>query len=234
MGPFVAIAVMAVLTVAGQLLWPSRIRRIGRALAAQPRARVQEAHGTVRLTGSVRRVGQLLQAPLSGRPCVAYELLIYEPVRTGQGLASWYRLVEMRQAHPFVVADESGEARVDTSGPFLLALVHDRAGATGGLSWYPGKHRELGLFLESAGFVPSTWLGFWKPFRYAEGVLEEGELASVGGACDREVDPTGDRADARSPPERLVLRGTETLPLLITDAREAHSEPEGKSQRARR
>ena len=137
-------------------------------------------------------------------------------------MAGWHCLVEMRQACPFALADESGQARVDTSGPSVLALVHDRTGATGGLSRYPGKHPELGVFLESAGFVPSTLFGFWRPFRYAEGVLEEGEVASVGGACDREVDPTGDRGDARSPPERLVLRGSDTAPLLISDAREAH------------
>jgi hypothetical protein len=52
-------------------------------------------------------------------------------------------------------------------------------------------------------------------------VLEEGELVSVGGGSAREVDPTGDKPDPRSPPERLILRGTEALPLLISDERAA-------------
>ena len=200
MGPYVALAVMLAATVTGHFFWPSRKRRIGRALAARPHARVHEAHGTVRLTGKVRRIGALLQAPLSGRPCVAYELLIYEPVRTGgRSMGVWH-------------------------------CLHDRTGATGGLlSRYPGKHGELGMFLESVGFVPRTWLGFWRPFRYAEGVLEEGAFVWVSGASDREVDPTGDKSDARSPPERLVLRGTDTLPLIISDAREAPPSRSGHS-----
>jgi len=57
-------------------------------------------------------------------------------------------------------------------------------------------------------------------------VLEEGELVSVGGAGARDLDKTGDSPDGRSQPERLVLRGTESLPLLIRDGREAGSEPE--------
>jgi hypothetical protein len=227
-GPFIALAAVALLTTAGQVFWPSRTKRINRTLAAQPRARVQEAHGTVRLTGRVRRTGEPLYAPLSGRRCVAYEMFIYERLRPGGvGMSGWHRFVEQRQVDPFVVADESGEARVDTSGPFRLALVHDRIGTTGGFGPYPGTHRELGQFLESVGVETRGWLGFWKVFHYREGVIEEGELVSVGGACTREVDPTGDRADPRSPPERLVLHGTEALPLLISDGRAARSEHEG-------
>ncbi|HXI59876.1 MAG TPA: hypothetical protein VNO55_27600 [Polyangia bacterium] len=220
-----ALAGVAVLTIAGQLLFPTRARRISRALAAQRRVRVQEASGAVRLTGRVRRAGELLRSQLSGRPCVAYEVFVYVPGATGgQSMANWLRLVDLRQACPFVIADESGEARVDTSGPFFLALVHDRVGSTG-FSRYPGKHGLLGLLLEERGFRPSNWLGFWKGFSYVEGVLKEGELVSVGGGSAREVDPTGDKPDPRSPPERLVLRGTEALPLLISDERAALREP---------
>ncbi len=122
-----------------------------------------------------------------------------------------------------MVADESGEARVDTSGPFDLALVHDRHGGSGGR--YPGKHCDLGLLLEAAGVKPTNWLGRWRGFRYLEGVLEEGELVSVGGGSAWEVDPTGDKPDPRAPPERVVLRGTQTLPLLISDERAALREP---------
>jgi len=46
-------------------------------------------------------------------------------------------------------------------------------------------------------------------------VLERGELVSVGGDSRREIDQAGDSPNLRSPPERLVLRGSEAQPLLI-------------------
>jgi hypothetical protein len=221
-GPFIAIGVFTLMTFVGHYLLPSRAKRIQRKLAAQPRTRIKQAEGAVRVSGRVRRIGELLHAPLSGRACVAYELIVES---TGSSVGSdgfRHRWVDRRQACPFVVADESGEARIDPSGPFLLALVIDRTGTTGWLDPYPGKHRELGAYLQSLGFRPTNWMGRWAgSLYYAEGVLEEGEMVSVSGDSAREIDPMGERTGPRSPPERLVLRGTEAQPLLISDARAA-------------
>jgi len=218
--PIVALAVLAVAAVAGNLLFPPREARIERELAAEPRALIAEAQDTVRLVGRVRRVDELLQAPLSGRPCVAYALLVDQAVTAGsQGMSNWRRRVEIQQARPFIVADETGEARVDTSGPVRMALVYDRSGATSWLREYPGKYRELSLCLESAGIGATNWLGRWKGFRYGEGVIEEGQVVTVGGSSAREVDPGGIRPGPRSMPELLVLRGSEASPLLISGER---------------
>lgn len=216
MGPVLAIGVLTLLIVAGHYFLPGRAERVRRALAAQPRALVEEAQGTVRVTGRVRRIGELLRAPLSGRPCVAYEMLVNE---AGNGMGSLpYCLVESQQACPFVVADESGEARVDPSGPLRIAVVHDRTGTTSWLGEYPGKHREFARFLHAAGFPATGWLGRWKVFYYAEGVIEEGQVVTVGGSSAHELDPAV-RSDPRSVPERLVLRGYVDNPLLISGTR---------------
>ncbi len=58
-------------------------------------------------------------------------------------------------------------------------------------------------------------------FYYAEGVLEEGELVAVSADSVLEVDATGERDSPRAQPQRLVLRGTEAVPLLISDRSDA-------------
>ncbi len=190
-----------------------------RALSALPSARIGEAHGTVRVSGRIRQGDQSLKAPLSGRRCVGYELVIYisGAVTGGTGNMyqppAWRRLVDMQKACPFLVADESGEARVDTSGPFSLILVDDRTGTTKGP--HPGEHRELARFLKSKGIDATTWLGNWRAFKYGEGILREGDRVTIGGDTAEEIDPRGERTGLRSPPEKLVLRGTEARPLLI-------------------
>jgi hypothetical protein len=218
--PYIALGVLTLVLAVANYLLPSRRKRINRALASKPRALVRDAHGSVRLIGRIRRSGDLLRAPLSGRPCIAYEVLVDEPgLVSKRGGAEWRRMVELREAQSFFVADESGEARIDTSGPFLMSVDYDRSGKTEGK--YPGKHQDLASFLTSIDVVSTDWLGEWISFRYAEGVLEDGELVTVSADSVLEVDSGGERAGPRSPPQRLVLRGTEALPLLISDAREA-------------
>ena len=192
-----------------------RARRTERALAARQRTWISEAHGPVRVTGRIHRDAKLLEAPLSGRPCVAYELVIDELSSGSPSL--WQRFLDLRQACPFLLEDDSSTARIDTAGPGFVALIHDRVGVTSGI--YPGNHLELSMVLESCGVLPMTWLGRWRPLRYAEGVLEPGELVTVGGHGAREIDPGGDRPSVRSPPQRLVIRGSEEEPLLITCVR---------------
>jgi hypothetical protein len=221
LGPYIALAVLTLGIGAADYFWPNRRKRVNRGLAARPRALVHDAQGTVRLTGRIRRTGELLQAPLSGRPCVAYELVVDAPPRmSGPGMDARPRLVEVGEACPFLVADESGEARVDTSGPFLMSLSHDLTGDTDGCK-YPDEHRALASFLLSLDVVPTNWLGRWRRFHYAEGVLEEGKLVAVSAESVLEVDAMGERAGPRSQPQRLVLRGTEAVPLLISDRSDA-------------
>jgi len=219
-GPLIAIGVMTVLTTAAQILWQSpakrRARRIERALAARPRAWIGEARGLVRVTGRIHHDGELAEAPLSGRPCVVYELVVEAFVKHG-GTGLWRRLLDLQHARPFLLTDETGTARIDTSVPFFLALVHDRVGKTSGP--YPGKHRALSLLLEDMGLKATDWRGRWRPICYSEGVLAQDELVSVGGDATRQIDQGGESPGPRSPPERLVLRGTEAQPLLIGHAR---------------
>ena len=52
----------------------SRDARTARTLSDRPRTRIAEGgDGTIRVTGRVRRHGELLKAPVSGRPCVAFQ-----------------------------------------------------------------------------------------------------------------------------------------------------------------
>lgn len=218
-GLFIAFGVMAMVVTGGYFSPRNRARRRARrterALAARRRTWISEAHGPVRVTGRIQRDAKVLEAPLSGRHCVAYELVVDE--FSGGAPALWRRLLDLRQACPFLLEDDSGTARIETAGPGFVALVHDRVGVTSGV--YPGNHRALSMVLESWGLLPMTWLGRWMPLRYAEGVLEPGELVTVGGNGAREIDQGGDSPSLRSPPQRLVIRGSEAEPLLISCVR---------------
>jgi hypothetical protein len=216
-GAIVAIGVISAFTAGWTILFPNRTRRVQRALASRERSWINLAHGAVKLTGRVRRARETWEAPLSGRECVAYELVVMTPVTAGGNGRFWETLVELREGCSFLVVDDSGTARIDTSGPYELALTPACTGKTKGI--YPGKHRALGELLESRGIRPTTWLGRWRAIHYTESVLEPGMLVSVGGVGEWEADPDGERDSLRSMPKRLVLCGTESQPLLIGAAK---------------
>jgi hypothetical protein len=213
---FVILVVAGLLLVARQVGKdrPNAEERARRTLARRPRTRVGEAsESLLRVTGRVRLRGEPMTAPLSGRPCVAFKVSVVQ--RRGR---MWFPVLNLRKAHPFAVADESGEARIDTSGPYKLLLVPELEGQT---DWRDRTDAEtlkaLGDLLESRKIATKNWYGGWKRTRYEESILAEGDKVTVGGMGFHEPSAEGTRANLREPPQRLVLRGTPGHPLLIDD-----------------
>src|SRR5262245_20582255 len=79
------------------------------ALGRRPTTPIREGQpGLLLLRGRARRAEGLLEAPITGRPCLAYAM---QP-RSGLGL---------RQSVPFVLEDDGGTARVESTRAALLA-----------------------------------------------------------------------------------------------------------------
>jgi hypothetical protein len=74
----------------------------------------------VTLTGVVRAAGPLLTAPLSGRPCLAYQARarLFDPIRPGHVIAA-PTAIEMT---PFVIVTPRGEVRVPAQ-PIAFAIA---------------------------------------------------------------------------------------------------------------
>ena len=213
-----AILVAAVVRVAYRGLFGDDAR-IRRALGRRPSVRISDAKdGEVRLTGTIHPAGELLHAPVTQRPCAGYKVIV--EVRATDG---WERVIDLEDARPFKLVDESGEALVDTAaGPFALALVPDRRGTNPvRQSAEGGDIRAVRSLLNSADIATTDLMDSPKKFRYREAVLLPGRRASVGGIGAREVTPDGQRTGRREPPQRFVVRGTADSPLLVSDRGDA-------------
>jgi len=195
-----------------RLVWGGRGRKkeIQKELASRPLSRIGEASGAaLRVAGRLQVRGDLLTAPVSGRPCVAFQLRV-EEFKTQNRIAGWHTLLDLQDARSFGLSDETGDALVDAGTPFLLALVLDVKGGTG----WPDA-------VDAAQMATVDTLIGRKPkdqrrLRFAEGVLNEGDLVSVAGSGDRTLNPT--ERSLRDPPMWLVLRGTDEEPLWISSA----------------
>ncbi|HET6149808.1 MAG TPA: hypothetical protein VFH68_19875 [Polyangia bacterium] len=192
--------------------------RVKRSLVRRPRVAIARApDGVVRITGRVRAGGALLVAPVTQRPCVAYQLVI-----EGDEQGSWGSVLELQDARPFTLVDQTGEAFVDVADrSFLLALVPDKRGWTRSDADQDASTQAVRLLLRSAHVAIDGMFDGPRRFRYREAALVEGRRVAVGGQGTREVTPDGARPSVREPPQRYVVRGSADEPLLISDLREA-------------
>jgi len=172
--------------------------------------------GSVKLDGTVRLLEERFRAPISGRECALYHVVIRELRQSGKS-SRWVTLVDDRRGGDFLLEDETGRALVRASEPRLdLAIVMDAHKRSGALH---GATPELEEVLRRYGQSSSGVFGRAKDLRYEEGVLEEGERAVVLGVSRWELDPDPSAtAGYRGKARRLVVAAPPGDPLLVSDA----------------
>jgi hypothetical protein len=189
----------------------STLRRL-RATPQLPIGQVPE--GTeVRIRGRVEPLSPPGQAPLTGRACVFYEVIVEE--KRGGKNKHWVRVIREIHGVPFAVVDDTGRAIVDASGA-KLALHHDVTTRSGTLDDADAREQAL---LARHNIAATGWV-FNKTMRYSEAVIEPGETVVVAGQGIREPDPdaVGQVAGYREGlPTRLRLTSSATFPLYVSD-----------------
>lgn len=198
--------------------WLRPDRRVANALRSAERSLIAHAQPGVRkLEGKARQRDALLTAPISGRRCLAYVLIVEE----GRALVGWVPLLRELKAVSFLLQDGTGTAVIEPGEAFELALANTEEGASGGRR----PHAPLVEHLRRIGLATESRLGFAKRLRFEEGALSPDGWVTVGGVLGFEPAPEGERKGYRLPPQVLVMRGHADFPLLLSD------EPEARAQR---
>lgn len=193
--------------------WFSKEQKIRRALRnVRPTPIGQVREGLVKISGACRPLN-VLRAPLSGRACAYYEVLVEQKVSSGKS-SHWRTIIREVEERDFVVEDGTGRARIE--------MVAIEAAVTRDGHWSSGTFNdaspELEAFLNRHGHGSEGWI-FNKTLRYREGVIEPGEQVAVLGWAEREIDPEpgGAGHGFRDPASRVVLRGNGVQPLRVSD-----------------
>lgn len=185
----VAIAAVVVLTMVGVYHMAS-----GKDLAAKqqligaPWADIGDAPTGVdiRLSGRLALFhGESLSAPLSGRTCSAWRIIIEEEYNDGDS-SSWKKVVDEHEAVDFLLIDDTGRARVEAMHITLIADYD----AKGGKDTFRDVPEELAAILTKRGVRESSWWSRQRNFRYRESALEVDELVTVAGCGRWENDPS--------------------------------------------
>jgi len=137
-GAQVLAGVAAVFAALGLYGFLSRIRR-DRAVADTPLVRVRSAaQGYVKLTGRAQPAsGTPTAAPLSGRPCVWWEIRVDEQGGTDEkGHRNWVELEHRISIDPFLLVDEGAECLVGPVQAEVTSTSYD--------IWYGNSRRPSG------------------------------------------------------------------------------------------
>jgi hypothetical protein len=149
-----------------------------------------------RIVGKVRLLGEPLAAPLSARPCCAWD------ARVADG--SNAELLREIGKQDFVVEDETGRALVRAETARIIVKRDGSYQSQGRQATSPQE-----AFLARHGRLPSGELN------YREGALTPGETVAVVGTPWHEPDPDPKAGAAfREMPMRLVFGGAD---LYVTD-----------------
>lgn len=212
MGLAVAVVAGTVFVVVLATVFAERARLL-RWMRRQPRRAIADAvdGAVVRLVGQVTVSGTPLQAPLTGRPCAAWRIVI-EEYRSNGKTGSWHQVGEAHDGVEFVIDDGTGRAWIEPRAA-RVEMVFDQTTRSGTLD--DPTAIEEGLLLR-LGISGRGWL-FNKSLRYREGALEPGETIAVVGQVHREPDPAGGGGGYRTAPMRTRMGGAGERGLVITD-----------------
>lgn len=184
-------------------------------MRAIPRKRVADVLDgeTVRVVGVVE-AHQTIAAPLSGRPCVHWRVIVKER-RLGKS-PRFVTILDDQGGTDFVVRDETGRARVVNEQ--VNAQLRNAAQFSFG-SLFETREPRVAEYLRSRPGLQGT--SFSSPMQLEERIVQLGDCLCAVGVGHWEVDPEaearpvgGYRDDQR--PKRLVVRRGD-LWLTLTD-----------------
>ena len=172
--------------------------------------RIQE-NEYAKIIGKAKHVNKPLVAPLSGRPCVYYHVIVEV-----KGDKSWIKMINEEKHQDFFIESSSEMAIVKMSSlqksMRRFYLVKDYKEKSGFRNDAPEK---LEAYLKYHNKKSTGLLGINKTIRYTEGVIELDEPIAVKGLAQWKT--LNEPIEGYSYSKILTLTGTKKVKLLITD-----------------
>jgi hypothetical protein len=164
-----------------------------------------------KIIGKAKHVGEPLVAPLSGRKCVYYHVVVEV-----KGDKSWRKIIDDVKSQDFFISAASEMAIVKTSNlradSKYIHLVKDFSKNSGFRKDAP---ENLEAYLKKHGKKSTGLFGVNKQMRYREGVIEIDENIAVKGMAEWES--LNEPINGYSYSKILTLTGTKKQKLLVTD-----------------
>lgn len=177
------------------------VRWRSRQLSVTPIDRIND--GTrVKIVGRVDAAAPPLEAPITGRACVAWSVEVQEA-------PGWESVLQAQEAQALLVRDGSGRPAMVHATRARVLIDTDET------SWPLVPTARMRAFLQRHGVRERGNYGSVRPYRYCEAAIEPGATITVVGVARLEVDTTGIAGSYREPPLRARFAAEARTPLWI-------------------
>ncbi len=200
--------------------YSSKKRRLLRGLKkakAIPIHKIQENKYS-KIVGKAKYVKEPLTAPLTGRPCVFFQVIVEQQ----DGRDSWTTVIDQTRTVDFFI-EKGGEmaiVKLEQAGSNKLVILDkDRIMESGPLK---NANEQLESYLKGFGKKSTNLFGWNKTLRYKEGIIEPDEEIVVTGVAEWKTlkEPIAGYNYSKV----LTLNGTIDHKLLVSDLEIAVSE----------
>lgn len=163
-----------------------------------------------KIIGKIVFAGQTLLAPLTGRPCAAYQVEIQEWKRSGKR-HRWVTVITEEKKGDIIINDGTQHAWIEHEGLHFYLMQDGNFSSGAGNDAAP----HLEAYLSAHGRNSTNFFGWNRSIRYREGILEENELLAVvgcgnwGSARQKKLNLPVDRI--------LTVSGDESTKIYLTD-----------------
>jgi hypothetical protein len=163
-----------------------------------------------KITGNVELTGAPLTAPLSGRKCAYYYVLVEQHVSSGKS-SHWQKFIEEEVSGQFGIRDGNSCARI-ISKRIKTYIVEDRKYESG---VFEEPSAVMEDYLRKHGKTSEGAFGFNRTLKFREGVLEAGERVQVLGKCNWQRALADEWSDNYG--KILIISDTDKMPVYLSD-----------------
>lgn len=178
MDPVFIIVFVAIGIVIFSIAFFNKNARIKRKLKKARIKRVSSfyTNDVAKVVGKVEFVDEPIRAPLSGRECSYYHIIVEQQKSSGKS-SHWHTIINETRQCKYLIRDGNSYAFVE-DGNLKSYIVKDKKFRSGFLN---DATPELERYLRQHGKTSENLLGMNKTIRYREGILENGEQVAVYG-----------------------------------------------------
>jgi len=212
--PYVVAIIITIVMVTGFILFyfstKQVIKRTLKKSPSKPIARIQD-NEYAKIIGQAKHVKEPLIAPISGRRCIFYQVLVQKKGSKN----SWHTVIDETETQDFFI-EANGEMaiiKVDQPQNFRKVYLDKDHKRNSGL--FQETDDKLEQFLKSRGSKGTNFLGFKKTMRYTEGIITLNEKVAVMGIAKWRT--LKEPIEGFNYSKILTLSGSEKQKLLITD-----------------
>jgi len=193
----VVVVAMGIVIVAGLSLYHS-IRRLQKV----PDSQIAHANigTTVRLHGIISEDSEFLEAPMSGRPCVWYRVVVEERHERHN---HYMKIIDEERFNDFTLSDTTGVCRVRMVKPSVVS--HKETQSCSGRGDDASEREEA--FLRRHNEKSTEYFIKNRELRFTEHILEKNKKINVVGRVSAESDAAGVLIIEPNPEMGLMLSG---------------------------